>query len=118
MTRGMTMTSHTHYNLPLPLDHPVIRTSEGLKNTESDRFQRNEACRARFIPTIPKTSAMPSAFRSEIPAREKISCVHTSFQSELNASPSFHVNGFQDAYDELPAGAMWRQEWALSSQNI
>ena len=117
MTRGMPTTSHLQCNLSPRLDRPVIRTRESSKDTRS-RFQCDEDRRVDFIPTVPTTVVMPLAFDSELPAREKRSGVHTSFQPEFNASLFLHASSLQDARDGLPAGSMSRQAWIPSSQNV
>ena len=117
MTRGMPTTSRPQCNLSPLLDRPVIRTHEDPKDTRS-RFQCDEDRRVCFTPAVPTTGAMPSAFESVLPAREKRFGVHTNFQPEFNASPFLHAGGLQDARDGLPASSMSRQGWISSSQNV
>ena len=68
ITRSMPTTSRPQCSLSPLLDRPVIRTREDLKDTRS-RFQFDEDRRVCFTPAVPTTSAMPSAFESELPAR-------------------------------------------------
>ena len=117
MTRGMPTTSRPQCNLSSLLDRPVIRTHKDPKDTRS-RFQCDEDRRVCFNPAVPTTGAMPSAFESELPAREKRFGVHTNFQPEFNASPFLHAGGLQDARDGLPASPMSCQGWIPSSQNV
>ena len=117
ITRGMPTTSHPQCNLSPPLDRPVIRTREDSKDTRS-RFQCDEDRRVGFTPAVPTTGAMPSAFESELPAREKRSGVHINFQPELNALPFLHTGGLQDAGDGLPGSTMSCQGWIPFSQNV